>query len=290
VVRAIDVHVHLPAPGAPPASGLSSPQVERYFGPARGGRRDLDADGLADHYRSLDMMAVLLVLDTETVSGRPPIPNRYVAEVVARHPDVFVGFGGIDPHKGRIALDQIDEIAELGLRGLKFHAGAQRFYANDRAYYPLWEKCERLGLIVLFHSGTTGVGAGQPGGGGVKLDHMRPVPYIDDVAADFPALRVIMAHPPFPWDREGLAMVRHKSNVFIDLSGWSPTYFDPLLVQYARTIAQDKFLFGSDWPVITPERWMQDFAAYEFEEPALSKIMRDNAAKLLGLEHVIGGS
>jgi hypothetical protein len=217
------------------------------------------------------------------------MPMSYIAEAVKQHPERFIGFGAVDPHKGRVAVQQLDEIAGLGLKGLKFHAGSQRFFANDPQYYPLWERASELGLICLFHSGTTGVGAGTPGGGGIKLEYMRPIPYIDDVAADFPDLKIIMAHPPFPWDKEGLAMLRHKPNVYMDLSGWAPAYFDPLVVQYARTIAQDKILYGSDWPVLTPQRWLRDWAAYEVAPEVDIKIMRDNAARLLGREDLITG-
>jgi len=289
MTSAIDIHVHPPTPleYQSPAQRESSAAMGRYFGAGAAEQRPMDIDQLADHYASLDMMAVLLTTDAETVTGHPPIPPQYVAGAVTKYPERFIGFGGVDPRKGAMAVRQLDEIAGLGLKGLKFHAGSQRFFANDPAYYPLWERAQQLGLICLFHSGTTGVGAGTPGGGGIKLEYMRPVPYIDDIAADFPDLKIIMAHPPFPWDREGLAMIRHKPNVFMDLSGWSPLYFDPLVVQYAKTIGQDKILYGSDWPVLTPERWLRDWATYEVEPAVNRKIMRDNAAKLLGREDLI---
>jgi predicted TIM-barrel fold metal-dependent hydrolase len=289
MVRAIDIHVHIPSPSASEREASSSGAMNRYFGARAAEQRTMDVEQLADYYAELDMMAVLLTVDSETVSGNPPVPMSYIADAVKRHPDRFVGFGAVDPHKGQMAVDQLSEIADLGLRGLKFHAGSQRFYTNDPQYFPLWERAAELGLICLFHSGTTGVGAGTPGGGGIKLKYMRPIPYIDDVAAEFPELTIIMAHPPFPWDKEGLAMIRHKPNVYMDLSGWAPAYFDPLVVQYAKTIAQDKILYGSDWPVLTPERWMRDWAAYEVEPDVEIKILRDNAARLLSLEELIEG-
>jgi hypothetical protein len=128
------------------------------------------------------------------------------------------------------------------------------------------------------------VGIGQPGGGGIKLKYARPIPYIDDVAADFPELTIIMAHPSFPWQDEQLAMLIHKPNVYMDLSGWSPKYFSPLLVQYAKTIAQDKVMFGSDYPVISPERWMKDFDELGFDETVRQKILIENAKRVLKLE------
>ncbi|MBM3140315.1 MAG: amidohydrolase [Chloroflexi bacterium] len=289
MVRAIDIHVHIPTPPEYQSQRQreSSGAMSRYFGARAAEQRPMDSDQLADHYAELDMVAVLLTVDAETVSGNPPLPMRHIADVVKKHPDRFIGFGAVDPHKGKMAVQQLNEIHGLGLKGLKFHAGSQRFFANDPKYYPLWERCQELGLVCLFHSGTTGVGAGTPGGGGIKLEYMKPVPYIDDVAADFPDLKIIMAHPSFPWDKEGLAIIRHKPNVYMDLSGWSPLYFDPLVVQYAKTIAQDKILYGSDWPVVTPERWLRDWATYEVDPAVNRKIMRDNAATLLGRKDLI---
>ena len=289
MVTAIDVHVHIPVPDSMqhPRELARRAAMQQYFGARAWSPNSMDVDQLADHYREMDSMAVLLMIDAETVSGVPPIPLSFVSDAVKKHPDAFMGFGGVDPHKGRAAVEQLDQVVDLGLIGLKFHGGSQHFAANDRAFYPLWERAQELGLVCLFHSGTTGVGAGEPGGGGIKLEYLKPIPYVDDIAADFPDLKIILAHPSFPWDKDGLAVIRHKPNVYMDLSGWSPTYFDPLVVQYARTIAQDKILFGSDWPVVTPERWLRDFAAYEFDPAVQRKIFRDNTARLLGREDLI---
>src|SRR5690606_25289726 len=109
-------------------------------------------------------------------------------------------------------------------------------------------------------------GAGSPGGSGIKLKYCRPIPYLDDVAADFPELKIIAAHPAWPWQPEMLAVARHKSNVYIDLSGWAPKYFPPDLIQYANTLLKDRVLFGSDFPLITPERWIKEFQDLPFKD------------------------
>ncbi len=114
-------------------------------------------------------------------------------------------------------------------------------------------------LPVLFHTGHSGIGTGMPGGGGIRLKYGNPMP-IDDVAVDFPDMPIIMAHPSFPWQDEAISICLHKPQVYIDLSGWSPKYFSPTLVQYANTLLKHKVLFGSDYPLITPDRWMADFA------------------------------
>jgi hypothetical protein len=127
------------------------------------------------------------------------------------------------------------------------------------------------------------VGAGVPGGNGLKLSYGRPIPYIDDVAADFPNLTIIGAHPSWPWQEEMLAVAVHKTNVYIDLSGWSPKYFSPSLIQYANTLLQDRVLFGSDYPFLTPERWLADFEKAGFKPQVREKILLHNAKRLLKL-------
>ena len=106
---------------------------------------------------------------------------------------------------------------------------------------------------------------------------------IDDVAADFPGLKIILAHPSFPWQDEALSVATHKQDVYIDLSGWSPKYFPENLVRYTNTILKDKMLFGSDFPLITPDRWMRDFETLPIKDEVKPKVMKLNAAKLLGL-------
>ena len=279
--RAIDVHIH---PPGPTGESLTSSRVTlEYF---RAAAPPASVEEMAEYYERLDIFGVLFPVDNETVSGRAPSPsNDDVADIVRRYPRQFVAFASIDPWKGKAALNEIERCAkDLGVRGLKFMPNTQQFYPNDERFYPAWEMAEKLGLVVLIHSGTTGVGAGYPGGAGVKLKYSRPIPYIDDVAADFPGLKIIMAHPAWPWQEEQLAILVHKPNVYVDLSGWSPKYFQPSLVQYANTLVQDKVLFGSDYPVMTPERWLGDFEQAAFRDEVRPKILLENAKKLLGLD------
>lgn len=278
--KAIDVHIHPPGPHG--ESLTSSAEAQKYF---RAAPPPASVEEMAEYYAKLDLFGVVFAIDDETVSGRPPIPNGHIADIATRYPDQFVAFGSIDPWKGRAALREISRCAEdLGMKGLKFMPNTQEFFPNDERFYPIWELAQTLGLIVLIHSGTTGVGAGRPGGGGIKLKYSRPIPYIDDIASDFPELKIIMAHPSWPWQEEQLAILVHKPNVYMDLSGWSPKYFQPSLVQYANSLIQDKVLFGSDYPVIMPERWLADFEKSGFNDDVRDKILIGNAARLLGLD------
>lgn len=281
-MRAIDIHTHVPNP---PGSGTSvtQEQMARYFGTNQRG----SIEAMYETFTQLDIFAVIFGVDAETTSGARYTGNDYTASIVQRYPDRFMGFASVDPHKGKAAVIEMERsVKELGLRGLKLHPISQAFFPNDIRFYPLWEKCAELGVPVLFHSGQTAVGAGLPGGGGLKLKYAQPI-HMDDVAADFPSLNIIMAHPGVPWQEEQLSIALHKPNVYIDLSGWSPKYFRPILVQYANSLLQDKVLYGSDFPALTPERWLRDFEGLELKPEVRQKILLDNAKKLLKIEEMV---
>ncbi|MEU9647916.1 amidohydrolase family protein [Streptomyces sp. NPDC048110] len=282
-LTAIDVHTH--AEISRTGHGALGPELfgasEEYF--KAHGHRQPTIDEMAAHYRQRHMAAVVFTVDAEHGTGRPRIANEEVAESCAAHADVLVPFASVDPHKGRAGVREARRLVEeYRVRGFKFHPSIQAFSPDDRMAYPLYETIEELGVPALFHTGQTGIGAGVPGGGGIRLKYSNPM-LVDDVAVDFPELRIILAHPSFPWQDEALAVATHKPYVYIDLSGWSPKYFPPQLVRYANTLLKDKVLFGSDYPVITPDRWLADFEKLDIRPEVRPKILKDNAARLLGL-------
>ncbi len=277
-MKAIDIHVHFSTAEGRRKSGFYGDALETYF---KTTLEVLSEDEMAKVYRDLDIMGVLLPTDDETVSGIPPISHAYVADMVQRYPETFIGFAGVDPWKGKAAINELERaVKEYGLRGAKFQQAAQAFFPNDHRFYPLWEKCTELGIVVLFHCGTTGLGAGMPGGLGIKLKYVDPLP-IDDVAADFPDLTIICAHPAWPWTDVSIAMAIHKANVYVDLSGWSPKYFPPQLVRDINSRLQNKALFGTDYPFIKPDRWLRDFYTLELKPGVREKIMLENAKRVL---------
>lgn len=279
-MRAIDVHVHPTDERIARAWAGEIEDAERFF---RGPWTHEDLDATAERYKQLDVFAVLLGADAETTTGVPAYPNDELAAACRKYPDRFVGFAGIDPWKGQLAIRELERcVGELGLKGIKFHPGRQQFYPNDRRFYPLFETATSLGAPVLFHTGMMAAGAGTPGGRGLRLDFTRPV-YLDHLAADFPNLTIIAAHPSWPWADEGLALARHKSNVFLDLSGYSPKYIPPQYIQFANTLLQDQMVFGSDYPFIPPERWLADFEQAGFRTEVHEKILLLNARRALGL-------
>lgn len=279
-MRAIDFHVHLPVPEWLDVSMAGyMGAAESYFRSSIT-RRSLDE--LAEDYRSQDLMAVLLAWDAETATGRPRVPNSLVAHAVRDHPDVFCGFGSVDPRKGERAVDELSEIEALGLKGVKLHPSLQAFAPDDERYWPLYARCQELGLACLFHTGTSGIGARRPGGQGVRLDYSRPI-RVDAVAADFPDLTVIAAHFGFPWHQELMAIALHKTNVFIDVSGWAPRHIPREVVREMGGRLQDQFLFGSDYPFIQPGRCLDELSALGLDSQALEKILAGNGRRLLGL-------
>jgi predicted TIM-barrel fold metal-dependent hydrolase len=280
MVKAIDIHV-LPVNRPSIQETDRQRQRQQYF---RGEPTPQDPEGFYQYYKDRDMMAVLLVSGQVKEDGQPN-HNDWSAELMNRWPDTFIGFGGVDPKQGKLAVKEaVRCVEELGLKGFKFHPPAQAFEANDPAYYELWGTISDLGVPALFHSGQTGVGAGQPGQNGIKNKYGRPYPYFDDIAADFPYLTIILAHPSFPWVDEQLSICSIKTNVWLDLSGWSPKYFSQNLIQYCNTLLQDKALFGSDYSVITPDRWLRDWENVPFRDEVRPKILKENAKRLLKLD------
>jgi hypothetical protein len=281
-IEAIDIHTHAEISGRQPrdpCSILFDEQMAKYF---KTMTRPTIPE-VAQYYRERKMAAVIFPVDSESEMGHWRIPNEEVAEVAHEHADALIPFASIDPHKGKMGVREARRlIEEYGVRGFKFHPSSQGFYPNDRMAYRLYEVIEAAGLPALFHTGQTGVGAGAPGGMGIRLKYSNPI-HLDDVAADFPNLTIIMAHPSFPWQDEALAVATHKPKCFIDLSGWSPKYFPPILIQYANSILKERVLFGSDYPVITPDRWIADFQNLPIKPEVRPLIMKRNAARLLGL-------
>lgn len=281
---AIDCHVHVEV--GPDGSDHLSPALReaaaRYF---KGEVHLPTIDDIASYYRERKIVAVVFTVDDALSTGQPRIPNEYVIEGARRHPDVLIPFASIDPRRGGEGVAEARDLLADGLvRGFKFHPGQQEFAPNDRLAYPLYDVIADHGSIALFHTGHSGIGAGLPGGGGIRLKYGNPM-LIDDVAVDFPEMSIIMAHPSFPWQDEALSVALHKEQVYLDLSGWTPKRFPPQLVAYMRSALRRRVLFGSDYPLMTPDRWIDDFRTLDLGDGSVEAlVLKQNAARLLGLE------
>src|SRR5580765_2042966 len=256
---AIDVHVHLEHAGA---LTDADKQAQQYFGASATAR---DLPSLAEYFRSRKIGCVVFPVD-EKLTGRPMVPNDQVVDFAAENADIAMAFASIDPSRGAEGVREARRlVAGGGIRGLKLHPPLQGFAPNDRIAYPLYEVFAEARLPVLFHTGHSGIGTGMPGGGGIRLKYGNPLP-IDDVAVDFPEMPIILAHPSFPWQDEAISICLHKPQVYIDLSGWSPKYFSQTLIQNINSRLRTKVLFGSDYPFITPDRWLADFAQIQIRD------------------------
>jgi predicted TIM-barrel fold metal-dependent hydrolase len=282
-ITAIDVHVHAEISCHDP----EDPVMGRYFDAAsayfRAPRARPKLPEIAEIYRAQNIAFCLFTVDCESGVGAKRVSNYEIADFAAANADICIPFASIDPHKGKLgAREARDLIENHGVRGFKFHHIMQDIDPSDRVAYPIYEVIAEHGLPAIFHTGHSGIGTGMRGGGGIRLKYGQPM-LVDDVAVDFPDMKIILAHPSWPWVDESLSMALHKENVFIDLSGWSPKYFQPQIIQYANTQLAGKMMFGSDFPLIRPDKWLSAARQVGFRDEVLPGIMKGNAARLLGL-------
>ncbi|MEY4377700.1 MAG: hypothetical protein RJB26_2250 [Pseudomonadota bacterium] len=278
---AIDVHTHAEVSCRQPTDEVwqeYEDAASKYF---KAGKRPTIAETVA-YYRERKIGLVMFTVDSEHEIGSRRIPNEEVLEAAHANSDMMVAFASIDPHKGKFGAREARRLIADGVRGFKFHPTCQGFFPNDRMAYKLYEVIAEHKLPAIFHSGHSGIGTGMPGGGGMRLKYSNPI-HVDDVAVDFPDMKIIIAHPSWPWQDEALSVCLHKQNVYIDLSGWSPKYFPAQLVQYANTQLKKKILFGSDFPLIPPDRWIKDFKEANFKPEVHDLILKHNAIEALGL-------
>ncbi len=229
--------------------------------------------------------AIVVAHDAETITGRAPCTNDYVAGLRDAHPGQIVGaWGAVDPWKGVLAIREIERsVKELGVVGFHFHPIAGDFDVADRKFAPMWETISGLGAAVLIDTGTTGVGARMAGGGGRRLKRAMPFPALDDLSVDFPRMTIVAAHPSWPWTDEMIAIALHKPNVYWEMSGWGPEYFPAALKHDISRRLQDKIMFGSDYPSVTFERTLKAWEGLNFRDEILEMVFHANAERVLGL-------
>ncbi|HKJ72656.1 MAG TPA: amidohydrolase family protein [Alphaproteobacteria bacterium] len=282
-IDAIDIHVHAEVSCRQPPDPIMEEFQEaatKYF--KTESKRPTIQETI-DLYRERNIAFVMFTVDMEAGTGIKRISNEEIAEFAQKNSDIMMAFASIDPHKSKFgAIEARRMIEDYGVKGFKFHPPIQNYHPYDRMAWPIYEVIAEYNLPAIFHTGHSGMGTGMKGGGGIRLKWGQPM-LLDDVAVDFPDMNIILAHPSWPWTDEALSMALHKENVYIDLSGWSPKYFPPQIMRYANTQLRHKMLFGSDFPLISPDRWIASFKKQDFRPETHAPIMKDNAAKLLGL-------
>lgn len=227
--------------------------------------------------------AVLVALDLSTTVNTPPCDNDYVAAMRDRHDCIIQAWGAVEPAMGQVAIDEAKHaINDLGMLGFHFHPIMQHFSVDDTRYYPLMEEISAMEVPVMIDVGMTGMGAGTPGGMGAKTRNAHPSS-IDNLAADFPNLTIIMAHPGYPWIDETTTVALHKGNVYWEMSGWGPKYLPDSIKRDMRTRLRDKMMFGSDYPSIPYERLHREWSEMGFSDEVLEGFYSGNAERVLGL-------
>jgi uncharacterized protein len=280
-MRIIDLHCY---PNTEPWIKCQGPYVEalaKYWNREWTWKQE---DEVVEEFTEAGVEAVLVALDLETVIGTPPCSNAYVKGMQERHPErIIQAWGAVDPLKGETAIEEAKSaISKLGMLGFHFHPIMGHFAVNDPKLYPLFETITAMGAPVMIDVGTTGMGAGMPGGMGARLSHAHPSA-IDDLAATFPDLTIIAAHPGWPWIDEMTAVALHKGNVFWELSGWAPKSFPLQLKTDIRSRLQDKVMFGSDYPSLPYARLFKEWLELGYADAILEKLFHQNAERVLGL-------
>ena len=280
-MRRIDLHCY---PGTAPWIASQGPYVEALATYWKRPWVPKEESAVAAELESLGIEAVLVAFDIESVTGTPPCSNAYVAELRDRYPAAFTGaWGAVDPLKGEQALKDAEEaVHQHGVIGFHFHPIMGHFSVDDPKLNPLFETISGLGVPVMVDVGTTGMGAGMPGGMGALIEHAHPLA-LDRLAARFPDLTILAAHPGWPWIDEMTAVALHKGNVYWEMSGWAPKYFPPQLRTDIRGRLRDKVMFGSDHPSMPYERILREWDELGYSDEVMHAVFHGNAERILGL-------
>jgi uncharacterized protein len=277
-MRAIDVHVH------PSTRGLDAHACS-YF------KRNLneiprDENKFADLFIQQDVKALLIGWHPSTVTQGARNTNDHVLDLARKYPDAFAGIlASLDTHAADldgVAAYAKELIKNPTVKGFKFHPPDQGFYPSDRRYYGIWEVLQAGSKPVMFHVGFTVLGANTDGGSGIGLDYGRPI-HLDTVAKDFPRMKIIAAHPGWPWEEELIGIVTHKKNVYVDTSGYLAEQLPEMFLRAIRGRLQDKALFGTDFPYVDLEKALRSFDKLDFKDTTKEKILLSNAKTLFEL-------
>jgi predicted TIM-barrel fold metal-dependent hydrolase len=218
--------------------------------------------------------SVLLPLDLRT-TGDGFVPNDHIADLVKKHPRRLIGFGCVDPHMGDEAIKELERCVKvLGLKGLgEMDGSKQDFIPSERQYFPLYDRCQELGLPVVFHTGNSP---------GYPIENATPV-HIDRIAYNFPKLRICLAHMGWPWADIAAAIAWNKPNVYLDINAIRLKYLSPAVVNMMNTVISDKVLFAHDFPVFPTAKMVKEFEEFPLKPEIKKKIREDNPRRFLGI-------
>jgi len=240
-------------------------------------------DEMADYFRRSDVRTVLDFGFTKFVPlSEAKSVHDYGFETQRAHPDVILGHWiHIDPHTGAEGVRELRRCIDSAPGFIGFAvSGSGSGPASDPAWKPFYELCIETKIPALIFVGTTGLGAGLPGGGGILLDDCHPR-HLDYVAAKFPRLQIVAARPGWPWQTETIAVLMHKRNIWYEVHGWSPKYFTAELKHEIPRRLRERVMFGADYPLFTYERLVRDWRNEGYAEEVLEDVFSNNAERFL---------
>jgi predicted TIM-barrel fold metal-dependent hydrolase len=243
-------------------------------------------ESFAELYVKNDVHALLIGWHPSTVNEGSRNSNEHVLELVAKHSDAFPGIlASLDTNAAdltAVARYAAELVKNPTVKGFKFHPPDQGFYPNDKRFYDIWEVLQASGKPALFHVGFTVLGANTDGGSGIALDYGRPI-HLDTLARDFPKMKIIAAHPGWPWEQELIGVVTHKKNLYVDTSGYLAEQLPEVFLKAIGGRLQDKALFGTDFPYVDLEKALISFNKMNFKPAVQDKLLFANAQQLFGL-------
>lgn len=254
------------------------PEVARLF--KQSGSSHLIENGLtpAQIVAEMDRAGIqTLMLSAWHRPGVNIYSNDLIAEMIAEFPDRFIGVAAVNLEKPVEAVRELDRaVNQLGFKALRVIPWLWKLPPNDKLYFPLYVKCIELDIPFCTQVGHTGPLMPSETG--------RPVPYLDEVALVFPELKIVAGHIGHPWTDEMIGVAWKHENVYIDTSAYLPRYYPPQLLHYMKTYGQDKVLFGSNFPMLSLEKCVQQVDELGLADDVKAKFLFQNAQRVFKLE------
>jgi uncharacterized protein len=216
------------------------------------------------------------------MKGSFEIPYERVHEVTQEQPERFSGLAGVDPFRGMQGVYDLERaVREYGFVGAHLYPHWFGLAPDSAQYYPYYAKCCELDIPIMMQVGQNLIYQRDR-----RLPSVgRPIT-LDQVAIDFPELKLIGIHIGIPWTDEMIAMAWKHDNIFIGADAYAPKYWPPALLHYINTYGSNKVLFGTDWPVISPERAISEIEELGLRDGSKQKLLRDNALEVFRLPHI----
>jgi predicted TIM-barrel fold metal-dependent hydrolase len=207
----------------------------------------------------------------------PLLSNDEVAATVKAHPDRFVGIGSVNLHRPMDAVRELRRcVKELGFVGVRQLPWLWGLPPNDRRYYPIYAECIELDIPFCLQVGHAGpLRPSDPG---------RPIPYLDEVACEFPELRIVGGHVGYPWTDEMVSLATKYQNVYIDTSAYTPERYPDSLIRFMKGPGKHKVLFGSNYPMIQPAKCVAQLDALGLSAEGRRLFLSENATRVFRLE------